>query len=122
MANTQTNRRSQSKSKNSSILSTRGVKASAKKILNQGDTTEGEMTAMVENQTGKLPSMTWLGLAVGSMAASALILATSQRKEYANFVGLWAPSFLLIGIYNKLVKLEGNDYTTAGGESKRFVH
>ncbi len=109
MNQTQTQRRSKSK-------------ISAKKFLKQGDTTEGQMTARVENQTGKIPSMAWLGLAVGSMAASAVILATSQKKEYANFVGLWAPSFLLIGIYNKLVKLEGNDYTTAGGGSKRIVH
>lgn len=109
MNQTQTQRRSKSKN-------------SVKKILNQGDTTEGRVTAMVENQTGKIPSMAWLGLAVGSMAASAVILATSQKKEYANFVGLWAPSFLLVGIYNKLVKLEGNDSRSGGNSSKRLMH
>ncbi len=67
---------------------------------------EGEFTQSVENVTSKLPSMTWLGLSVGSMVASAVLLGT-RKKELANFVGLWAPCFMLIGIYNKLVKLEG---------------
>ena len=70
---------------------------------------EGGFTSTVESQTSKVPSITWLGLAVGSMVGSAVLLATSERKDFANFVGLWAPSFLLIGIYNKLVKLEGSD-------------
>ena len=70
---------------------------------------EGKVTKTVENQTAKLPSMFWFGLSVASMGASAVMLATSRKKEYANFVGMWAPCFMLIGIYNKLVKLEGND-------------
>jgi hypothetical protein len=43
------------------------------------------------------------------MVLSAGLAIFSERKEFANFVGLWAPSFLLIGIYNKLVKLQGSD-------------
>jgi hypothetical protein len=71
-----------------------------------GPAKEGKTTKAVEHVTGKLPSIAWLGFAVASMAASAAILGSARKKEYANFVGLWAPSFLLIGIYNKLVKLE----------------
>jgi len=70
---------------------------------------EGELTKRIEEQTAKLPSVGFLGLAIGSMALSAGLAIFSERKEYANFVGLWAPSFLLIGIYNKLVKLQGSD-------------
>ncbi|MBU6374507.1 MAG: hypothetical protein KGQ59_00780 [Bdellovibrionales bacterium] len=45
--------------------------------------------------------------AAGLSAIASLVLATSTRqKSWANFVGLWAPSLLLLGIYNKLVKLE----------------
>jgi len=71
---------------------------------------EGEMTKRIEQQTAKIPSIGFLGLAVGSMVASATLAFVAQRKELANFVGLWAPSLLLIGIYNKLVKLEGSDF------------
>ena len=67
---------------------------------------EGELTHQLEEQTSKISSANWLGLAIGSMAASATIALLSKRKDMANFVGLWAPSFLLIGIYNKLVKIE----------------
>ena len=71
---------------------------------------EGEMTKRIEQQTAKIPSIGFLGLALGSMVASAALAFVAQRKELANFVGLWAPSLLLIGIYNKLVKLEGSDF------------
>lgn len=71
---------------------------------------EGEMTKRIEQQTAKIPSIGFLGLAVGSMVASAALAFVAQRKDLANFVGLWAPSLLLIGIYNKLVKLEGSDF------------
>lgn len=73
---------------------------------------EGEMTKRIEQQTAKIPSIGFLGLAVGSMVASAALAFVAQKKELANFVGLWAPSLLLIGIYNKLVKLEGSDFRT----------
>ncbi|MEZ0391981.1 MAG: hypothetical protein ACAH59_07195 [Pseudobdellovibrionaceae bacterium] len=74
--------------------------------------TEGEVTKKIENVTAKVPSLGYLGLAVGSMAISAGLALFTERKSLANFVGLWVPSFMLMGIYNKLVKLEGSDYET----------
>lgn len=71
---------------------------------------EGEMTRRIEQQTAKIPSIGFLGLAVGSMVASAALAFFAQRKELATFVGLWAPSLLLIGVYNKLVKLEAEGF------------
>jgi hypothetical protein len=67
---------------------------------------EGVLGHRLEETTSRFPTGTLLGLAVGSMIASAGIAVFGQRKELANFVGLWAPSFLLIGIYNRLSKLE----------------
>lgn len=64
---------------------------------------EGRGTSMVEQKTAKVPSMAWLGLALGSMAASAALML-SGRKQLANFVGQWAPSILIIGVYNKIAK------------------
>jgi len=68
---------------------------------------EGLSTRKIENLTSKLPSLNFLGLAVGSMVLSAG-LAMTKKKDLANFVGLWAPSLLIIGVYNKLVKAEKN--------------
>jgi len=66
---------------------------------------EGKTTSMIEAQTAKVPSMTYLSLAVGSMIASAALMAAG-RRQLANFIGQWAPSLLVIGLYNKVVKLE----------------
>lgn len=75
-----------------------------------GGPTEGEMTKTIESYTARIPSVSFLGLALGSMALSAGIAAFTERKTLANFFGLWVPTLLLCGIYNKLVKLEGHDY------------
>lgn len=72
---------------------------------------EGELTKTVEKVTAKIPSITFLNLALASMAVSAGIALVSKRKGLANFVGLWAPSLLVMGLYNKLVKVEGSDRT-----------
>lgn len=70
---------------------------------------EGSVTKTIEQYTAKVPSMAWLWLAVGSMAISAGFAAMKEKKGTANFIGLWAPSLLLIGIYNKLVKMENSN-------------
>ena len=30
-------------------------------------------------------------------------------RQKAHFVGQWAPTFLILGLYNKMVKLHGSD-------------
>jgi hypothetical protein len=74
------------------------------------DHSEGAVARTIEKQTAKLPSDTFLWLALGSMAASAA-LQVAGNKHASMFVGQWAPSFLLFGIYNKLVKQLGSDRT-----------
>ena len=66
---------------------------------------EGQVTRQVELRTSRVPSLGFLTLAVGSMAVSAT-LNLLGKKETANFVGLWAPTILVMGLYNKLVKIE----------------
>lgn len=73
------------------------------------DHEEGALTKTIEDQTSKIPSGFFLTLAVGSMAISAASALMSKRKDVASFIGLWAPSFLLLGIYNKIVKTQGSD-------------
>jgi hypothetical protein len=93
----------------STAKATQSLKGMASNLSQNSEHHEGELTKRVEEQTAKVPSIGYLGLAIGSMAVSAGLLIFSERKEYANFVGLWAPAFMLMGIYNKLVKLEGSD-------------
>ncbi|GAB2618465.1 hypothetical protein [Belliella aquatica] len=69
---------------------------------------EGKGTKAIESQTAKIPSQVFLWSALGSMAISAG-LKIAGRKHTALFVGQWAAPFLLLGIYNKLVKLDGHD-------------
>lgn len=80
-----------------------------KDFMNRSHAEEGKVTKTIEKQTAKIPSLGFLGLAVGAMALSAGLEIFSRRKDPGTFVGLWAPTFLLFGIYNKLVKLEGSD-------------
>jgi hypothetical protein len=66
------------------------------------------MARMIEEQTAKLPSDLFLWAAVGSIGCSVLLHA-SDRKHDALFVGQWVPTFLILGLYNKLVKVAGSD-------------
>ncbi|HKY31992.1 MAG TPA: hypothetical protein VJV23_05600 [Candidatus Polarisedimenticolia bacterium] len=70
--------------------------------------TEGQVARSIESQTARLPSDTFLWLALGSIAAS-LTLQMMGRKEVSNFVGQWAPTILILGLYNKIVKVAGHD-------------
>lgn len=73
-----------------------------------GKREEGKVAKTIEEQTSKLPSDTFLYLAGGSIIAS-LILKVTKRDEASLFVGQWAPTFLLLGVYNKIVKTMGHD-------------
>jgi hypothetical protein len=78
---------------------------------NGGTTSEGALTRSVESQTAQIPSMGYLGAAIGSMAASAILKAFG-KDQWSLFVGQWAPAFLIFGLYNKLVKQHGSDRTS----------
>lgn len=91
---------------------------STDKLAREQGQREGTFTKMIEKQTSKVPSMVYLGLAVGSIALSAGLAMSEKRKGWANFVGLWVPSLLLLGVYNKIVKIEGSDQ----GEKGQLMH
>ena len=71
---------------------------------------EGPLARTIEEQTAKLPSDTFLWLALGSMAISAT-MQLSGKRHGSVFVGQWAPTFLIFGLYNKMVKQLGSDRT-----------
>jgi hypothetical protein len=70
--------------------------------------TEGTIARRIEEQTAKLPSDTFLWLAIGAMGTSAA-LQFSGNRHLSLFFGQWVPAFLLFGVYNKLVKQLGSD-------------
>ena len=72
--------------------------------------TEGKVARAIEDQTAKLPSDTFLWAAMASIATSAA-LQIMGNKQGSMFVGQWAPTLLILGLYNKLVKQLGSDAT-----------
>ena len=74
----------------------------------RNDHKEGKIAEMLEEQTAKIPSDVYLWAAIGSMALSAGLFMAG-KKHSSIFFGQWAPSLLIIGLYNKLVKVEGHD-------------
>jgi hypothetical protein len=72
------------------------------------DHSEGQVARAIEEHTAKLPSDLFLWAAIGSMAASATFQLAGNRQTNV-FIGQWAPTFLILGVYNKLVKQMGSD-------------
>jgi hypothetical protein len=75
--------------------------------------TEDRFTKTVEEYTASLPSSAYLGVAAAAMGVSLLFQMTGQGK-WGNFIAQWVPTWLIIGLYNKMVKLEGHDQTDRG--------
>jgi hypothetical protein len=69
---------------------------------------EGPVAKTIEEQTAKLPSDLFLWASLGSIGVS-LTLQLLGRKQISQFFGQWVAPFLLLGLYNKIVKVEGHD-------------
>ena len=76
---------------------------------------EGRAAKTLEKQTAKIPSDVYLWTSIGTMLVS-LGLFIAKKRAASMFIGQWAPSLLIIGLYNKLVKVEGHDQTDKGTE------
>lgn len=77
---------------------------------------EGEFTKQVERYTAAIPSSSYLAVAVAAMAAS-LVFQIGGRGKWGNFLAQWVPTWLIIGLYNKMVKLEGHDFASRPNDS-----
>lgn len=90
------------------IRGTRDVRGTRENVIERSieHPREGTVSGIVERQTARVPSLTFLNLAIVSMVASLGVVIFARRKEWGNFIGMWAPSFLLLGIYNKLLRIE----------------
>jgi hypothetical protein len=76
--------------------------------VSAGEVNEDQLTASIEKHTSQLPSSVYLAAALGAMAVSAGF-HLAKKEHPALFIGQWAAPFLLLGIYNKLVKQHGSD-------------
>lgn len=88
---------------------------------------EGPVARAIETRTSKLPSDLFLWAAgaaiVGSLAFQVIGMTrkvnriggifgglnAQPKAPLAMFVGQWAPTLLLLGVYNKIVKVAGSD-------------
>ena len=69
---------------------------------------EGTITKTIEHYTSMVPSGTYLSLAIGSIGLAAMMKLAGRDKD-AQFIGHWVPTILILGLYNKLVKLQGSE-------------
>jgi hypothetical protein len=69
---------------------------------------EDQFTALLERQVARIPSSFFLGCAAVSILAS-LFFKLNGKDKQADFLSHWPAPFLLVGIYNKLVKQHGSD-------------
>jgi hypothetical protein len=76
-----------------------------------GEAQEDQVTAAIEKYTSQVPSSAYLGLAIAAIAGS-VTFQIAKKSHAALFVGQWVAPFLLLGIYNKLVKQHGSDGTS----------
>ncbi len=53
--------------------------------------------------TDNIPEETWYWAAIGSIGASAL-LKLSGKDNWSLFVGQWPPTFILFGLYHRLIR------------------
>lgn len=55
------------------------------------------------NVADKVPEQTWYWASLGSILSS-MVLFFARKREMSIFVGQWAPTFLLMGLFHKILK------------------
>lgn len=69
---------------------------------------EGVVARTIEEHTAEIPSDVFL-MAAGGAVLGSLALKVLGKDHLALFVGQWVAPFLLLGVYNKIVKVAGSD-------------
>jgi hypothetical protein len=72
------------------------------------DKREGKVAKEIEDKTARIPSDAFLWTSFACMGVS-LTLKLMKQNKTALFVGQWATPFLLMGVYNKIVKTQGSE-------------
>jgi len=74
---------------------------------------EGLVARTIEQQTAKLPSDLFLWAALACIGVGAYLEMTGNHEK-SRWIGQWPSNFLLLGLYNKVVKVAGSDRTERG--------
>jgi len=74
----------------------------------KNDYSEGKVAKAIERQTAKLPSDIFLWAGLGCLGLSAIMRMTGLNSV-GQLIGQLAAPILIMGLYNKIVKLEGSD-------------
>ncbi len=53
--------------------------------------------------TDQIPEDAWYWAALGSIIVSAILFVV-KRRDWSLFVGQWPPTFLLFGLFHKLLR------------------
>ena len=69
---------------------------------------EGDVARTIEGQTAKLPSDLFLWAGLGVLGTAAIMTAAGRRNGGLQ-MGQFAAPLLIMGLYNKLVKVAGSD-------------
>lgn len=77
-------------------------------VATKQDHSEGHVARSIEQQTAKLPSDIFLWVGLGCLGVSAVFRMIGLRS-FGGLIGQAAAPVLIMGLYNKLVKLEGSD-------------
>ena len=83
------------------------VREHTKAVMTRAEETIRELEETVQSMPEKpeRQSSPWLlGAALGSIVL-ALTLYARKRKDDAMFVGLWAPTFLALGLFGDLLRI-----------------
>lgn len=75
--------------------------------------TEDELTKTIERYTAAIPSSLFLAVGLGAMGLS-LIGQLGGRGKWGNYIAQWVPTLLIMGLYNKVVKVDGHDREDRG--------
>jgi len=72
---------------------------------------EGRIARAIETRTARLPSDTFLWAGIGSLlfAGYCQMRERPSKRQMGLFVGQLAAPLLLMGLYNKIVKVAGSD-------------
>jgi hypothetical protein len=70
---------------------------------NQAKDTATDAQAQYFRITNQVPEEVWYWAALGSIIASAMLFLVG-RRDWSIFVGQWPPTFLLFGIFHKIVR------------------
>jgi hypothetical protein len=81
---------------------------------NAGLHEEGPVAKAIENQTARLPSDLFLWGAMGVAGLSCALHCVGEERN-SRFFGQWVAPFLIMGLYNKLVKVAGNERQSRPG-------